>query len=135
MARLRLGLGFEGTLYPCRLAPGAMPDLSATPTMPMLERLVALAARYEITVYSLRGADGSAAAIRSWLVMKLELFFNAQNYPAPHLMALDWVGRIEITDGKDARSIDVAIDAGELPMPASLETIDDCVARPASRPA
>jgi hypothetical protein len=123
MARPRLGVGFEGTLYPAPLRPGEMPDLSVAPGAPVMEGLAAAANRFNLAVYPLRPAPGLASAIRGWLLANLERHFDSVGLGDAGKTALIVIDQIEVAHDRNLVRVDFAIDAGGFPRPEDLNRL------------
>jgi hypothetical protein len=121
MARPRLGIGFEGTLYLGRLGLTQLPELGRMPPAPIVEQLIAAAGRYELVIYPLRPCP--RAALRAWLLFQLERHFEGQRYDRPQKLALTLVDQIDFADDRSQLRVDLAIDIGGFPRAEDLDRI------------
>jgi hypothetical protein len=80
MAKPRLGLGFEGTLFPGRLATTDRRDLDrviGTPSAPgAIEALLRLLPQADLAIYPLWPGRGRSAFISRWLKRRLREHFH-----------------------------------------------------------
>ena len=101
MSKPRLGLGFEGTLFPGRLVTTDRADLDrvlGAPAVPgSMEALVRLLPQADIAVYPLWPARGRAAFIARWLKRRFREHFG--DHPdGPELPAMCALRALDIAD-------------------------------------
>ena len=123
MARPRLGVGFEGTLYPAQLRPGEMPGLSIFASAPTMEGLVAAANRFNLSIYPHQPCAGFAAAIRAWLMANLERHFEQGGHRNAARLAIVVIDQIAVVHDRGAAEVDFTIDVGGFPRPEDLNSL------------
>lgn len=97
MAKLRLGVGFEGMLYPEGLGDTEAPSLRRDPAPGALSWLISAAAHFHVIVYSTR-RTGRAAEIRGWLLTMLLRHFDYARHPDATAAALQALAVIDVAD-------------------------------------
>ncbi len=96
MPKPRLGVGFEGALYPGELKEGDAPLLSREPAPAAIQALLKLIETYDVVVYPVAPARGRAVAIEGWLYTQLVRYFTREHHPDPRRATMKAIEVIEI---------------------------------------